>query len=285
MPTLLPAAYETQFMTFFFVLLRVAAAVFTMPVLGAQSVSRPVQVGIAFWIAVLLVSSYIGLGGEGGGVAVPPSTKVYHGVVDFALAGAGELLIGFGLGFIFQILFGAIGLAGELIGKEAGFSAASVFDPISGEDNLLLAQIKIWFATMFFLILGGPEMVIQAIADSFRVIGPGEGVSIAKLGEAGYRTLIYDESRHYALMSILFIVGLRIAMPMIGAMLLISLAEAFIARTAPQLNIMSVGFAVRMSMALFILGSIFVYFAAVLKPHLRMYPAFSKAFLGWLAPS
>lgn len=282
MVNLLPAAYEAQFMTFFFVLLRVTAAIFAMPVLGSQSVSRPVRVGISFWVAVVLSSFYIGLSDD---PATPPSARIYEGIVDFALAGGSEILIGFTLGFIFQILIGAIGLSGELIGKEAGFSAASVFDPITGEDNFLLAQINVWFATLFFLIIGGPEMVLRSIADSFRVIGPGEGAAMANLADAGYRTLVYDNGRHYALMSILYTVGLRIAMPMIGAMLLVSLAEAFIARTAPQLNIMSVGFAVRMSMALFILGSMFVYVAMVLNPHLRLYPIYAKAFLGWLAPS
>ncbi len=285
MVNLLPQEFETPFLTFLFILMRVGAAVFSMPVIGAQSVPRPIRAAIIFWVAVVLSGSYIGVNANATGFVSPPATRIYNGVVDFTLAGIGEFLIGFALGFTFQLLLAAVGLTGELIGKEAGFSAASVFDPITGEDNFLLAQIKVWLATIVFLVIGGPELVFRALADSFQIVAPGEGFTIVSLGEAGYRTFLYNEGRHTALMSIVFIVGVRLALPMIGAMLLVSLAEAFIARTAPQLNIMSVGFAVRMSMALFLLGNLVVYFVTALKPHLLRYTAYTDAFLGWLAPS
>ena len=284
MVNLLPEAYETTFMTFFFVLMRVGAAVFTMPVVGAQSVPRPVRAGFAFFITLVMMTPYFGLASTVK-VNLPPSVDVYHGVVGFTLAAGSEFLIGYSLGFMFQVLIGAIGLSGEIIGKQAGFSAASVFDPITGQDNFLLAQIKVWIGTLIFLGIGGPEMVLQAVSDSFRVIGPGESIAFSQLSEAGYKTIVYDDSRHYALMSILYIVGMRIALPMVGAMLLVSLAEAFIARTAPQLNIMSVGFAIRMSMALFILFNLIPYLVGTFKPHLMLYVRYSRAFLGWLAPS
>ncbi len=272
-------------MTFFFVLLRVGAAVFTMPVIGAQSVSRTIRFGISFWLAVILVTPYLGLGQAPIADTIPPSVRVYHGVVEFSIACISEFLIGYSLGFMFQILIATIGFSGEIIGKEAGFSAASVFDPITGEDNFLLAQINVWIGTLIFLIIGGPEMVFRAVADSFHVVNPGEIIAIHRLGDASYRAFLFDDGRHYALMTILYSVGLRMALPMIGSMLLISLAEAFIARTAPQLNVMSVGFAVRMAIALFLLANIFVYVVMVFKPHLQLYLSYSKAFLGRLAPS
>lgn len=284
MVNLLPAAYETQFMIFFFILMRMTGAVFSMPVLSAQTVPRPIRAAIAFWLAVLFAAPYIGLSPGEGGEALASSMRVYNGVIDFGLAAVCEFLIGLVLGFIFQILIAAVELSGEIIGKQAGFSAASVLDPVTGQDSFLLSQIKVWIATVVFLVIGGPEMVVMAISKSFQVIGPGEGFSFAVFSEAGYRTFVFDDGRQYALMSMLYIIGLRIALPMIGGMLLVSLAEAFIARTAPQLNIMSVGFAIRLSMALFILGNLIVFIIAALKSHLQSYVRYSSAFLSWMTP-
>ncbi len=285
MLNLLPQPYEMQFMTFFFVMIRVAGTVFAMPVFGGQTVPRPVRAGLAFWIALVLAGPYLGINEAANGYGIPPATQLYSGVLDFVLTAIGEFAIGFGLSFIFQVLLGAIGMSGEIIGKQAGFSAASVFDPITGQDNFLIAQIKVWIGTMLFLIIGGPELILQALANSFRVIPPGAGISLAAISKAGYQTIIVGEEPRHAVMSILFIMGIRIALPMIGCMLLVSLAEAFIARTAPQLNIMSVGFAIRMSMALFILSNLIVYIVITFKPHLMLYPWFSGQFLGRLTPS
>ena len=60
--------------------------------------------------------------------------------------------MGFFLGFLGQILVQSIALAGEIIGQQAGFSAASIFDPITGQDVFLMEQILTMFGTMIFLL-------------------------------------------------------------------------------------------------------------------------------------
>ena len=285
MLNLLPQPYEMQFMTFFFVMMRVAGTVFAMPVFGGKTVPRSVRAGLAFWISLVLAGPYLGVNAAANGLGIPPATHLYSGVVDFVLTAIGEFGIGFALSFIFQVLLGAIGMSGEIIGKQAGFSAASVFDPITGQDNFLIAQIHVWIGTLIFLIIGGPEMILQALADSFRIIPPGSGISLAVFSKAGYQTIIVGSEPRYAAMSLLYIMGIKLALPMIGCMLLVSLAEAFIARVAPQLNIMSVGFAIRMSMALFILSNLIYYVVLTFKPHLLKYTYFSGQFLGRLTPS
>lgn len=279
--SLLPQPYENWFMTFFFVYVRVSAAVLTMPVVSGHSVPGPIRAGIAFWVAVVVMGPTWGLV-DNPTSSMPAVERVYNGVIDFALAVAGEAAIGIALGFIGEMLIFAFGLSGEIIGQQAGFSAASVFDPITGQDNFLMAQIKIWFATIVFIIVGGPESVLQVVWLSFEAIGPGEGLSIAQLGDSGWHILIEDGQRD-AMMSIMFVIGIQLAIPMIATMVLISLAEAFIARTVPQMNIMSVGFAVRISMALLFLGYLIHHIVMVMSDHLRDYPAYGLALIERIA--
>ncbi len=276
--SLLPQPYEGVFMTFFFVYVRISAAVLTMPILSGRSVPRPIKAGIAFWVAVAVMGPNLGLV-ENPTFHLPQVERVYNGVVDFALAVAGEAAIGMALGFIGQMLVFAVGLSGEIIGQQAGFSAASVFDPITGQDNFLMAQIKIWFATIIFIIIGGPESVLEFVWRSFELIRPGEGISLAQLGDSGKHILVVEDFPNQAMMSMMYIIGIRIAVPMIATMVLVSLAEAFIARTVPQMNIMSVGFAIRISMSLFFLGHLINYIVMAMSDHLHDYEFYASKFM------
>jgi flagellar biosynthesis protein FliR len=276
---ILPAPYDNMFMLFFFVYVRVSTLVFVTPVLSNLLVSQSIRAGLAFWIAIILVAPAWGLHEVSAGYALPDVTRSYRGVIDFAIAIGSEVLIGLVLGFIANILLQTIGIAGEIIGQQAGFSAASVFDPISGQDIFLMAQINTLMGTMIFLVINGPMTAISAVADSFYFIGPGEGYSFATYADVTFREFLYDGGRHFALASIMYKMGIKIAAPMIASMLMISIAEAFIARTAPQLNILAVGFAIRISISLIILMSSMLFFAEALKAHLGLYTRYAHAFL------
>lgn len=281
MVNVLPEPYDKVFMMFFFVYVRVSTVIFVTPVLNNKLVFKVIRAGLAFWVAVILVGPSWGLHEAAQGYELPYVDRVFNGVVDFSMAVAGEILIGLVLGFIANILLQTIGISGEIIGQQAGFSAASVFDPISGQDIFLMAQINTLLGTMLFLIINGPETVLSVLADSFYVLRPGEAYAFANLTDVVYHTFIYDggAERAYALASIMYKVGVQIAAPMIASMLLVSIAEAFIARAVPQLNIMVVGFAIRVSMGLIILISVLPFFAKAFIIHLSKYTHYAEVVL------
>ncbi|MGI6454256.1 MAG: flagellar biosynthetic protein FliR [bacterium] len=276
---ILPQPYEAWFMTFFFVYLRISVAVFTLPVISNEAILPAVRAGLAFWIAVILVGPLWGLHEVETGYLIPISTQEYAGIVDFMIAISAEVLMGFFLGFLGQILVQSIALAGEIIGQQAGFSAASIFDPITGQDVFLMEQILTMFGTMIFLIIGGPEIALQIVADSFRVVGPGEGFALAAYADASIYTMIFDDDRRFALINMLYRAGVQIAAPIMVAMILVSVAEAFIARIVPQLNILAVGFAVRISISLVILAGMIPFIYDFYSNYLMQYVMYANAFL------
>lgn len=277
--TLLPQPYESQFLTFFFVYVRVSVAVFTLPVISNEAVTGAVRAGIAFWVTIVLIGPIIGLSEAELPWLMPLTTEVFKGVVHFMLAIVMEVLIGMALGFIASMFLQTIGLAGEIIGQQAGFSAASVFDPITGVDVMLLAQVNMLFATLLFITIDGPGTTLMVLAKSFEVIGPGEGFVWMSYADAGLRTLVYDAGEGFALVSMLYMVAVQIALPMIGSMVLISVTEAFLARSVPQLNIMVVGFAIRITMSLIILISWMMFMIPKYKAYLQQIAFYSDAFL------
>ncbi|MHC4092888.1 MAG: flagellar biosynthetic protein FliR, partial [Planctomycetota bacterium] len=87
---------------------------------------------------------------------------------------------------------------------------------------------------LIFLGLGGHRMLIAALLDTFSVVpvlgcGVGESTGV----------LLAD------LLSAAFILAIKLFSPVLIALMLTTLTLAFVSRTMPQLNILSVGFAVR----------------------------------------
>ncbi|MBI1389559.1 MAG: hypothetical protein GC154_14040 [bacterium] len=282
--TILPEPWETHFLTFFFVYVRVSAALWNTPVISNDTVPSPIRAGLAFWVSVIILGPIWGLHSAPPDHVIPIVTNDYDGIVSFSLAVAAEVLIGWLLGFIAEMLVQTISLSGEIIGQQAGFSAASVFDPITGQDIFLVAQIKTLFGTMIFFAIGGPETVLQVLGDSFRLLHPGEFINLADFANAGYHTLILNESRQQALTLILYRVGIQIAAPIMTTMFLVSLAEAFIAKVSPQLNILAVGFAIRIFISLVVLASAMPTTMLAYKHHLQRYTTYAYAALSWLTP-
>lgn len=253
MNTLLPEPYDSYLLTFFFIYVRVGMMVFTMPVLSNNTVPNPVKAGIAFWLSFVLAAPMIGMPGTDGTLLVPLVDRYYNGMFEFGLAIAAEAAVGATLGFIGQILVQTYALAGEIIGQQAGFSAASVFDPVTGQDTFLMAQLKSLFATVLFLVINGPMIAFEVVADSFLLLPPGDWFSFGGFAAAGHHTMVLEENQQRAMASMMYDIGFRLASPIIATMFLVSLAEAFLARTAPQLNILAVGFAIRIAISLMVL--------------------------------
>ena len=80
-------------------------------------------------------------------------------------------------------------------------------------------------------------MLIELVADSFQSLP----VAVDGISRNSLREIVAWGSRMFA-------GGLLIALPIIGAMLLVNMGMGVVMRAAPQLNIFSVGFPVTMLM-------------------------------------
>ena len=76
---------------------------------------------------------------------------------------AQQLLIGVALGFALQVIFDALGLAGQLLANSMGLSFAFNVDPLRGSSTAALGQLYIILATLTFLALGGHLALIEVL--------------------------------------------------------------------------------------------------------------------------
>jgi len=163
---------------------------------------------------------------------------------DLLIGMVGELLIGLVFGLMTSTLFSGLELAGILIGQQMGISLAQVFDPLFEEENSVLGQLYFWLAMVIFLLINGHMILISALVKSFQTVPPGKFV----VGNDVVASVA-------GILQMSFILALQVSAPIMVAIFLTTLATAFIGRTMPQLNILSVGFSLRV-----LLGFILIIF-------------------------
>lgn len=218
-----------HFEKFMLVFSRLMGLMFTATIFSSESMINEARLGLTFVITALiypLVYQYT--------PAVPDD------FIEYALVAAGEGLIGVALGFCIDICFSVYQLAGQFFTVQMGFGASEVFDPMSQESLPLVGQYMYILAILVFLALGGPLLIIQAVFNSYELI------NFTKLlnGE-----LINSNYGMIALFAKMFVIAVRISMPIIGALLLVSVSMGLLSKAAPQMNLLMVGFPISITIS------------------------------------
>jgi flagellar biosynthetic protein FliR len=198
-------------------------------VLSIRSVPGRVRIGLSIVLAVTMAPS----------VALPARVDLV------SLAGLGlvaqEVAVGLAIGFSARLVFAAFELGGEVIGLQMGLSFAGFFDP-TGARGTAVGSYMNTFATLMFVALNGPLLLIAATLRSFATLPVG-GVPFAFAGR-------FDP---VALGAEVFSIGLLIALPFMAIMLFVNLLLGVMSRVAPQLSLFSIGFPVTVSVGLVML--------------------------------
>ena len=153
-----------------------------------------------------------------------------------------QLLIGLLLGFMLQMVFTVLTLAGHLIATGMGLGFASMVDPQNDVNVPVIGQFYVTLATLLFLVLNGHLMMISVLADSFHTMPVAvDGIS---------RESLWDV---VAWASRMFAGGVLIALPAVTALLMTNIAFGVITRAAPQLHIFNVGFPVTLALGFIVI--------------------------------
>ena len=158
----------------------------------------------------------------------------------------GELILGLVLGLLVRFLFAAIQTGGQLAGFQMGFSMINVMDPISGTSESVTAHFLYMTSLLTFLCLNGHLYLLKGLAQSFELVPPGSLFISPQL----VQNIITFSGQ-------IFILAIKIAAPIITAIFLVDLALALISRAAPQMNVLFVGFPIKICVGFLFLGLLF----------------------------
>ena len=168
---------------------------------------------------------------------LPPVPAVEPLSLSGLLISVQQVLIGIAMGFVLQLVMGALLIAGEAISMGMGLGFATMIDPQNGVSVPVLSQFFLIMGTLLFLSLGGHLMLIQLILNSFNTL------PIAEVGVT--RENFWDI---VSWGSTMFVGAIWLAVPALISILVLTLAMGVMTRAAPQLNIFSVGFPVTIFM-------------------------------------
>ena len=137
----------------------------------------------------------------------------------------------------------------------SGFSVAAVIDPQQGVRNNMIASLYGLMALFVFFAIDGHHTVLIALTDSYAALPIGGGA----VGESLVGAVA-------GAMGLIFSFGLRLAAPVVFALLIVELGLGLVARAMPTMNLMVIGFPVRTLAGLIALALA----AGVLPPVVRM---------------
>lgn len=210
--------------------LRIGALFLAIPIFSSHNVPMRMRSLIALGVTVVVMPT------------LPPMPGIDIFSLSGFMVGVQQVLIGALFGMILNLVFAAVIFGGQSVAYSMGLGFASMIDPSSGVQVPVISQFYLVLATLLFLQMDGHLVAIQLIAESFRGIPIGtEGLTKEQL----WGTLRWS-SRFFA-------AGTLMSLPIITALLLINLGFGIASRSAPQLNIFSVGFPVSLLVGLLLI--------------------------------
>lgn len=161
-----------------------------------------------------------------------------HSLSQLIIYALMETLTGLVFGFITNMCFNSLKIAGSLIDQQLGLSMANIYDPNTNTQNTLIETILYWLGVMIFFSMNGHHQLIAGIQNSFNLVKVGQ---LILSGNFDYVINVFVQC---------FIIGIKIAVPMILSLLIAELLIGFISKSAPQLNVMVVSMPLKLLMGI-----------------------------------
>lgn len=209
---------------------RIFAVAMTAPILGSHVVNVRTRCAVAFAVMVLVIPL----------VGVPESILVGARGKESALLARlfhlalGEATIGLAMGLSVAIMFSAASAAGTVVSQMAGMNVGG--SPEGGElGSGALAKLFSMLSLAAFAVIGGPAMVMTAVADTFVHLPLGTALFTDSL------PALMGELLHQS-----FLLTLRAVGPVISCLLVSNIVVGIISRTYPQMNLLGMGLTTNM---------------------------------------
>ena len=212
---------------------RATGFVLLAPPFNSRSIPAPVKGAFALALAVLLSTQIA--------PSLPAPTAGF-----LAVAAVTEVIIGAALGFVVQVLFTAVQMAGDLIDLTGGFSLQPAYDPLAMTNNSSVGRLHYLLATTLLFSSGGHLLLVKGFATSYEGMPVGGNFPTEQLGAVLIKAF-----------AMMFLAAVQIAGPMVAVLLLADVALALLSKAAPALNIFSFGFPFKIMLTLLMLGLTF----------------------------
>lgn len=190
------------------------------PIFSRKDVSSLVKLGFALMMTIWFLSSF---------KDIPPPAEV-----SFMLAIVLNFIFGLVIGFIANVIFQTVVVAGEMINMQMGLQSAVMFDPNARGQTSVIGKFLMHFGTIIFINIGGLFWIFLAFQRGFDVF-PLYGTSIPLEEVISMKYLVF-------LTANMLFIGLQMASPIVITTLCLDIILGIISKTAPQVNVFQLSF-------------------------------------------
>ena len=195
-------------------LARPGMLIMTAPGLGGRFAPMQVRIGLTLILAFILMPV----------IEVPRVGSL----IAMSVILLRELAIGLALALAVRALIAGAEMGGHLTGAQMMLSYGSVIDPQGGVRNTMMSSLYGSLALLTFFIVQGHHALLRGLAASYASVPIGAGGVDSSIARSVTE-----------LLGMVFVIGFRLAAPLIMVMLIVELAAGLIARAAPAINPMA----------------------------------------------
>ena len=221
-----------QLFNLFLIFVRILAVFMSTPIFNSRSIPTLAKIGLAGLLSIIFLP-LLEIPSGAGLTVLPTNT------LSLVLMIAQEVLVGVLIGFVTGLVFTTVSIAASMMSLQVGFRSANLFDPFINTPTSALEQFYTLLAIALFLNINGHHWFIQALARTFQVLPLGSFV----LDQITIERLVMFTGE-------IFISATRIALPVMGTLLLTDLGLGFIARAVPQIQVFFLGLPVKIGLGL-----------------------------------
>lgn len=224
-------------------LVRPGMIVLATPFFGGVYAPPHVRVGLTVLVAMILAP-----------VVTLPAAMAPAGLTVVI---AREIAIGLAIAFAIRVLVAGAEFAGHFSGFQIGLSIGSLIDPLTGVRNNIIAILYVNVAIVVCLATNAHHLLLRALVDSYQALPVGIGAVDPAV-----------TARVASLLGVVFVIGVRVAAPIVIVLLLVELALGLLGRVAPALNVMIAGAPVRLIVGLLIVAATVTVFPSMISHYL-----------------
>lgn len=186
------------------------------PVLSRRNIPTIVKVGLSIFITYIVILTV---------QPMPVDTGSRAGV--YLLMILREGFIGVVMGFITDLFFYSVQVAGEVMDMQSGLGMAKVFDPETRVQMSIMGSLITFVLYLYFFVTDAHMSYIQLFVMSYDIIPIGSGWFNPDLG--------YHIASYFSVMLALVI---KLAMPIMAAELIVEFCLGLLMKSVPQIQIM-----------------------------------------------
>lgn len=206
--------FDYDFTLLIMVFMRMSGCILFNPILGRKSIPNTLKIGLTMVLAFFTYS------------VIPPKDIAISSVLVLGIVLVKELLIGFIVGFIMQLFFAVLILAGEMMDMQIGISMSKIYDPQSNVSMPVSASLLNAMMMLIFFISNGHLALIKI----FCQLG-----QVSPYGELAFSPDLFKEL--VSLFSLILIYSVKLSLPLLAVELIAEMGVGLLMKAVPQIDV------------------------------------------------